>query len=127
MEVSVPGVEPELQLRPTPQTLQQHQILNPLREPRDQTHILTETTSCPQRTEPQGELLNVCIIDHLGCFQHFTILSNAPQDVCEGGIRSPCSPVAFRWALYTAVYRFLCKDAPFWHRCTEDGGTRMWL
>ena len=40
--VPSPGIESELQVRPTPQP-QQHQILNPLSEARDQTHILTDT------------------------------------------------------------------------------------
>ena len=40
------GVELELQVRPTPQP-QQRRILNPPKEARDQTHILTEITLAP--------------------------------------------------------------------------------
>ena len=41
-------------------SLQQHQILNPLNEARDQTRILTETSG-PKPTEPQEEL-EICPI-----------------------------------------------------------------
>ena len=40
---------------------------------------------------------NVCNIDHLSCFQYFTIVSNAPWGTCKGGTGA----VAFRWSLYT--------------------------
>ena len=45
----------ELHLQPMLQPWQ-HQILSPLREARDQTQILTETTSEPLPAEPQWEL-----------------------------------------------------------------------
>ena len=38
-------------------SLWQHWILNPMSEARDQTHILTETISGPEPTEPQQEFL----------------------------------------------------------------------
>ena len=58
-EVPRPGVESELHVGPKPQPwqhqiqvalhlcLQQHWILNPLNQARDQTHILTETMLGP--------------------------------------------------------------------------------
>ena len=52
MEVPRLGVESEL--RPTPQP-QQHEILNPLSEARDRTHILMDTSRICS-IEPQREL-----------------------------------------------------------------------
>ena len=46
------GSEPHFQLTSCGQCW----ILNPLSQVRDQTHILTETASGPQPTDPQGEL-----------------------------------------------------------------------
>ena len=43
-------------------SLQPHQILNPLGEARDQTCILTETSSEPQPTEPQWVLLYAVVV-----------------------------------------------------------------
>ena len=55
-------VKRELQLGPMPQA-QKHWILNPLSDARDQTCILTETTSGPSPAEPQQELPQ----DHYSC------------------------------------------------------------
>ena len=37
-------------------SLQQHRILNPLNEARDQTSILTDTMLCSQHAKPKQEL-----------------------------------------------------------------------
>ena len=63
MEVPWSGIESTPQLRPTPQ-LWKCQILNPLRQARDQTHTATETMPDPQPTVPQWKLLTYCSLYH---------------------------------------------------------------
>ena len=50
-------------------SLQQHRILNPLREDRDQTHILRETVSGSEPTEPQQELLYMALYSLKSCLE----------------------------------------------------------
>ena len=132
MEVPRLGVESELQLlayatvTATPDlshiwdlhhSSRQCRIPNPLREARDQTHILTDTMSASQPTEPQWELLNKILKEQ--------------KDFCKWIIRNVFFCVwlvylslmflrVFHWLLFQSLIPTYCAAIFHLYECTTN-------